>query len=120
MTVDEPDSAIKCLVGAQLAAVTFVRDYLQFSFDGPILNAYVWPTVCVDSSTYTIKSDGYRDELCKRINHDIVSAYVEQGKKLAMAFDDGSSIYISLLDDDRSGPEAAMLQSNGEGAWSVW
>jgi hypothetical protein len=35
------------LQGQELNGVTFIRDYIQFQFDGPVLNAYTLPTVVI-------------------------------------------------------------------------
>jgi hypothetical protein len=39
------DESLAHLENRDLSAVTFVRDYIQLHFDGPVLNAYVWPKI---------------------------------------------------------------------------
>jgi hypothetical protein len=111
---------LSCLEGKQLASVTFVRDYLQLGFDGPVFSAYVWPVVHVSGISYSISAPGYRDEICKRISRNVISADEIERKELVFNFDDGSSFVVSLRSEEREGPEAAMLQSNSELGWIVW
>jgi hypothetical protein len=108
------------LENAQLSAVTFVQDYVQLHFDGPYLNAYVWPTVKEPKKAFERDTPGYRDALCKRIGKLVVKAYEDAHERLVMQFADGVTLEVSLKEADREGPEAAMFQDPADKHWNVW
>jgi hypothetical protein len=111
------------LKGCDLSAVTFVRDYLQLQFDGssasPRLNCYVWPRVTASETTVTYSMPGYRDVLCGQIDKVVAGVAIEVDVIFRIFFADGSIIEMSLLPDDRTGPEALELQ-DGKGGFGVW
>ena len=119
MTTGEADTVLHRIEGQELDAVTFVRDYVQFHFEGPILNAYVWPVLHVGTELYSIGMRGYRDELCSRIGCTVRSA-TETGERVTLSLSDGSSMDISLRDEDRSGPEAFLLDDGAGQVWNIW
>ena len=41
-----------------LVGITFIRDYLQFLFDGPLLNVYTMPVVVFQGKTIHINENG--------------------------------------------------------------
>jgi len=57
------------IVGHQLSSVTFVQDYIQFAFDGPVLTTYTLPTGSVRSQDLKWAEAGYRDAICGEIAH---------------------------------------------------
>ena len=42
---------VEDLVGEELAAVAFVRDYVEFHFDGPVLTSLTDPIAVVDGES---------------------------------------------------------------------
>jgi hypothetical protein len=38
------------IIGSELGAITFVRDYIQLHFDGPTINAYTLPVAVVEGA----------------------------------------------------------------------
>jgi hypothetical protein len=111
------------LKGCDLAAVTFVRDYVQLRFDGdclsPRLNCFIWPRVTLCETTASSDMPRYRDILCAQIGKIVGGVTVEPDVIFRIFFEDGSMIEVSLLPDDRPGPEALELQA-GKGGWGVW
>ncbi|SCU75045.1 conserved hypothetical protein [Cupriavidus necator] len=118
-TEDEARDFLHRLEGHELGAVTFVRDYIQLHFEGPLLNAYVWPVVVAGNERYSPGMREYRDELCARIGC-MVSLAIEAKDVVAISFSDGSLMEISLRNEDRSGPEAILLDDGSGQVWSVW
>jgi len=114
----EKESALNLLIRRELGAVTFVRDYLQLHFDGPLLNTYVWPVIRTSGTSYSFEMQGYRDELCARIGCVVMA--VTEGECIAIEFGDGSVVEISLRLEDRVGPEAVLLDDGRGKVWSVW
>lgn len=113
-------TALETLNGCELASVVFVRSYLQLTFDGPTLNAYVWPTVIENGVTHAISETGYRDALCQQIGKRIVDAAKVGDEQIVLRFADGSKICFSLLEDDQTGPEAVLIEADGGKVWDVW
>ena len=70
----------------------------------------------------TLKSDmtGYRDALCGQIGKTVAFVREEHNDQLALLFEDGTTISISLKDEDRVCAEAAMLQADSGKHWNVW
>ena len=114
-----PERALEPIVGRELSAVVFVRDYVQFEFDGVGLTALNLPVIKVGEKTLSFGQPGYRDTLCERIGQAVRSACVEENEGILIDFEDGSTLSISLRSDDYSGPEAAIFH-NGPGETWVW
>jgi len=113
-------SLLTLLEGRQMAAVTFLRAYVQLLFDGPYLNAYTMPQVKLSDAVFHPKAPGYRDALCEQIGKTVIVTHEEPNKKLEIQFGDGTSIEISLKEEDRVCAEAAMLQADSGKRWNVW
>jgi hypothetical protein len=122
-TTQEGRLVLESLKGCELAAVTFIRDYLQLQFDGPSssphLNCLVWPRVTVAGTAVGSGMPGYRDILCGQIGKAVAGVTVEVDVMFRIFFADGSAISVSLSAEDRPGPEALVLQ-DGKGGFGVW
>lgn len=108
------------LVERELAGITFVRDYMQFLFDGPVLNAYTRPSVTTAKRVLGPSTPGYCDALCGLIGKRVTATHEEPNARIFIEFADGAYIEISLKDEDRVCAEAAMLQTGSPAEWSVW
>jgi hypothetical protein len=106
------------VVGRVLSSVTFVADYVQFDFNGPGLTAYTLPVVTVESGSLAWGESGYRDALCLQIGRHVKRAVADK-KHVAIFFEGGSAIRISLLDKDYRGPEALLFSLNSDRMWVV-
>jgi hypothetical protein len=116
------NACLREMVGLELAGITFIRDYVQFLFGGPILNVYTWPQVKIQERIISLADTGYRDGLCALINKKIILAYEDAEKEQIMiVFEGGNQLSVSLKDDDRTGPEAAEIYFRDKrGRWNVW
>lgn len=47
--------------GRELGAVTFVRDYVQLAFDGPMITAVTVPFLLMGENRFNWETPGYRD-----------------------------------------------------------
>jgi hypothetical protein len=120
-TPKSDETILKSLEGNRLSAVTFVlQDYLQLHFDGSLLNVYVWPRIRTGELALDRDTPGYRDALCRQIGKHVGAAIEEPNDKLVIQFVDGTIVEISLKEEDRNGPEAAMLQIDAGKRWNVW
>jgi hypothetical protein len=117
---DFKDASLAYLEGEELTAITFLRAYLQLHFSGAYLNAYVWPTIKMNTDTIDHHNAQYRNKLCECIGKTVSVAAAQPDEKLVILFDDGGSIEISLRRKDRTGEEAAMFQDGTGKLWEVW
>jgi hypothetical protein len=98
------------LVGEELATVTFVRDYVQLGFDGPLLTSLT-PLVVTDTSgRVTSGDDQFRNRLCDLIGKQVTGVDLRAEDALFIRFGDGSSVSLSLRADDYPGPEAVNFR----------
>jgi hypothetical protein len=119
MTREPNVSILDELKGRNLSAVTFVQDYLQLQFDGPLLNVFVWPRIIAPTITVNFGMPGYRDGLCAQIGKSVGGVAVAADVTFRLFFTDGSMIEVSLLPGARQGPEAVVFQ-DGKGSFAVW
>jgi len=91
------------MVGEQLGAVTFVQDYLQLQFGGPVLNVV---TVATPQGRARSGDDQFRNLLCSCIAKKVSRVAVTEQEALSIHLADGSSIFVSLRDQDYRCPEA--------------
>ena len=101
------------LVGLELSAVAFVRDYVEFHFDGPILRALSSPLIRTEGHESQFPDPGSRDALCTLIGQSVASVQVVwspdtvMGKeRIELALED-AMVVIPLDLDHRVGPESA-------------
>ncbi len=111
---------LKYLENRGLAGITFVRGYIQFLFDGPVLNVYTLPRVKTANEKFSPETPGYHDALCALIDKTVIATHEEPREKILIQFSDGASIEISLKEEDRVCAEAAMLQTGSAKDWNVW
>ena len=100
--------------GQELASVTFVQDYLQLDFNGPVLTLYIWPEVFRPEGSYGFGEPGYRDMLCDEISGTVSAASYEDAIALEIGFESGVIFRVSLRDADYLGPEAGQFLSGEE------
>jgi hypothetical protein len=121
-TVIEGDRAIELtiILGEQLSAVTFVQDYLQLHFDGPVLTLFVWPTIIADAGTFEQGTAGYKDQLCSMISRKVLRANAYNADRLQLEFVGGLSIIVPLGAQFRTTPESAILKDGLTDRWEYW
>ena len=122
MEAEAPDEA-RWLVGDELAAVIFVRDYIQLQFEGHMFNVNNPLSVEVGGTQLVPGEAGWRDALCARINQVVRAAETLDQQEIRIEFMDGAVFSVSLRLDDFTGPEAAVLFDDTPGPmsrWTVW
>ncbi len=114
---------IKSIERSELSSVIFIRDYIQFVFEGEkgnvILSAFSLPATEVINKKYDDQTPGWRDALCTLINKVVSTAVAVEGEDIKITFEEGDVLEISLREADKEGPEAAML-TNDEGEIYVY
>ena len=84
------------LVGEEISAVCFVRDYVEFHFDGPILRSLLNPIVCHDGVECRFPEAGSRDALCKLIGAVVHCINLQENHALKITMSDNLELIISL------------------------
>jgi hypothetical protein len=105
---------VQHLVGRRLNEVMFVRDYIQFDFDGLTLNAVTLPTIQVGRRQFTPGEAGYGNALSERIGQSVENASLRKGEVLRISFNDSGDLSISLRPTDHTESEVAVYASGGE------
>ncbi|WP_273066948.1 hypothetical protein, partial [Chloroflexus aurantiacus] len=90
------------LVDEELAAVCFVRDYVEFCFDGPILRALVPPILACDGTQITFPDPTSRDQLCALIGTTVQRVELQDDVAITLTFTSGHVLRIRLDDDARA------------------
>ena len=112
---------LKLLENLELAGITFIRDYIQFLFDGPVLNTYTLPQIKIDNDIISKFQSGYYDMLCSLIGKRIIYANEDKKEnKIVIRFEENISLTVSLRLDDRQCAEAVMLQMEQGMEWNIW
>lgn len=109
--------SIQALIGEEISAVSFVRDYVEFHFDGPILRALCNPKVTFDGQTKAFPEDGSRDWLCHLIGSRVIAVYVDDDQYIEVVTDHGA---LRINFDYSSLPEAAHFVPGIDQPIDVW
>ena len=104
------ESPLLRIVGQDLSAVAFVRDYVQLQFDGPLINVMSPITVQCGGVEARSGDVAFRNLICTQVSKEVVAANIEEGVCLRLEFVDGSTIALSLSPADYAGPEAVVVR----------
>jgi len=115
---NEDTNPVAILSSRKVESVTFIHDYIQLGFGSAGISVYVWPIIDISGSQLLPNSVGYKDALCERIGKEVIRAEVTK-QCLSISFEDNVVLLISLLLEDRQGPEAFELSSLSGGVWVV-
>lgn len=119
MKTEAPESAAFVLKNEELSAVAFVRDYVEFHFDGMILRALANPSLVREGQRFVFPAAGSRDALCSLISHVVASVSID-AERARFEFDNGAELSVSLDEKDRVGPEAMHFLREVGGPLEVW
>ena len=103
------------LRGNEISAVCFVRDYIEFHFDGPVWRCLADPTILSDRGTVGRDDPGYKDRLCDLIGLTVIGTTVEEDDFMQCDLSGGFTIRIGLKAEDRYLGEAANFPRNRTG-----
>lgn len=112
--------SIESIVGEQLSAVSFVQDYVEFHFDGPVVRALSNPTVRGPSVKATFPDKGSRDALCSAIGRIVRSVEVDDDHRAEIGLDGECVITIPLGADNHRGTEAMHFVAAPYSPVQVW
>lgn len=100
------------LVGLEVSAISFVRDYVEVLFDGPILRALSEPYGHWQDAQWRFPEPGAVDVMRRYIGSTVFS--VDERPERRLAFESSTAtasgvFFIPLDEESRVGPEAAHL-----------
>ncbi len=107
------------IVGEQLSAVSFVQDYVEFHFDGPVIRALSGPIVKENGETIRFPSPRSRDQLCSLIGRPVSSFELIEGLELRIRLG-GADLIVPLDAERTTGPEAMHFQDSLTSPVQVW
>jgi hypothetical protein len=103
-------SPFSVLIGEDLGGVVFVRNYLQLQFDAPTtLTVHTPLTIRSGGKEATSGQEVFANLLIGQINKVVIKVEVRNSDAIVLQFADGSTISVSLRDEDYAGPEAVVL-----------
>lgn len=110
MTQDVPGvaSARALLVGREVSAVCFVRDYVELHFDGPVVRALTAPFGLYGCQGWRFP-EGHSLDRMRSFVGKVVDGFVLVPDKYAQLSFGEHSFTIPLDEDSRSGPEALHI-----------
>jgi hypothetical protein len=103
-----------------VSAVCFVRDYVEFHFDGPLLRSLSNPLVTVGGRQHRFPDVGSRDALCRAIGETVTGLVIADGSAATLHMSGGCAIVIPLDKASLQGPEAMHFMPQLGGPLQVW
>jgi len=98
---------IESLLSEQLNAVSFVMDYVEFHFNGPVLRALSNPALDYQGHRVRFPDAGSRDALCTLIGSEVTSIDVRKHDRIELRTKQGHILTIPLDGASYRGAEAA-------------
>lgn len=95
------------LVGQDVDAVSFVRDYVEVRIDYSIVRALTAPSGTIDGIAWRLGDDGAADVMRRYIGRTVAQVEVSEDQRIMLTFDRDTWLEISLRPERRLGPEAA-------------
>lgn len=108
------------VIGQPVSSVCFVQDYVELSFDGPILRCLVGPTLKGNKLDMTFPENGSRDAICSLIGQVVQRLTLDDGVKLEVEFSSGLILTVPLDPKSRNGPESMHFVPRIGGPIQVW
>ena len=91
------------LISRDLSSIEFVRDYMQFRFDGPTLTVLNDPKIYSTGNTWSAGSPGYRDTLVELIGKRVQEIRFRDARDLVVVFDGDATLVVPLDAESRQG-----------------
>ncbi|GGS88073.1 hypothetical protein GCM10010286_11010 [Streptomyces toxytricini] len=114
------------LTGLEVSAVSFVRDYVELHFDGPVLRVFSHPRGVYGGREWRFPAPGSSDLMRCYIGKTVNGGEVDPDRVIALHF--GEHRFVIPLDcESSSGPESANLvgvdedgRTSVRGGFWVW
>ena len=88
------------LIGREVSGVAFVRDVVEFAFDGVVLRCDADPCVVIGEATYRFPKPGSRDALCLIIGSTVRDVALIDGRQFEFATSNGCRVRIPLAEGE--------------------
>lgn len=105
------------LPGEELSAVSFVRDYVELIFDGPILRCLAPPHIEARGGEARFPGPRSRDLLCQLIGLRVIS-FEHSDDQLSLSFEGGQRVLVPQRWSS-GGPEVAHFVPSRSGRLDV-
>lgn len=116
-TADDLAAPLQLLVGREISAVCFVRDYVELHFDGPVLRALANPF-----NLYGCRGWRFPEGQSPVVMLSYIGTVIDHCELVPdryLAVDSGEHRFAIPLDEDsRTGPEAVHLVGIDESGWT--
>lgn len=106
--VGDSDGGLQQLMGLEVSAVSFVRDYVELHFDGPVLRALSDPSGVYGGAAWQFPEPGSLD-LMRRYIGETVDGYEEDPERILTLHLGEHRFDIPLDDGSSMGPESAHM-----------
>jgi len=111
-------SALQTLIGKPLTSAEFVHDYFQLRFPDEYLLAYNHAVLKhANHKTSLTDPTTFFQELSTCVGRLVVQTQALEGEHVTIAFDNSSSLQISLRDEDYRSPEAIQFRDASGLLW---
>lgn len=111
---------LRSLIGEELNAVSFVMDYVELHFNGPVVRCIADPVVSDDKRSWRFPEPGSRDALCSLIGTALSALDFEEAEYLGLGFADSRRITIPLNEEARHHGEAVHYVPGINQPITVW
>lgn len=120
------DDSLQLLMGLEVSAVSFVRDFVELHFDGPVLRALSDPLGVYGGREWRFPEPGSMELMRCYIDSTVDGFELDPDRILALHF--GQHRFVIPLDSDSSGgPESAHMvgvdkrgRTSPRGGFWVW
>jgi hypothetical protein len=91
--------SMKVINGEPVSAISFVMDYVEVHFNGPVLRCIANPTVVSPGEDTTFPEPGSRDRLCELIDRSLERVRCASGPTVVLDFSEGWELRIPFSAD---------------------
>ncbi|WP_329243582.1 hypothetical protein OG223_06290 [Streptomyces sp. NBC_01478] len=112
-SANDSNDPLHLLMGLEVSAVSFVRDYVELHFDGPVLRALSDPMGVYGGREWRFPAPGSMELMRCYIGRTVDGFELDPERILALGF--GEHRFVVPLDSDNGwGPESAHMIGVGE------
>ncbi|MGX9882601.1 hypothetical protein [Streptomyces sp. NPDC002276] len=107
-SANDPDNPLHLLMGLEVSAVSFVRDYVELHFDGPVLRALSDPMGVYGGRDWRFPAPGSMELMRRYIGRTVDGFELDPERILALSFGEHRFV-VPLASDNAQGPESAHM-----------
>jgi hypothetical protein len=111
---------IEDLVGGEISAVSFVADYMELHFHGPVLRALVAAILETPAGQWVFPEPGSREAMCNLIGATVAEVLVDDDQFIQIRCENGMVFTIPFEIAFRVDSEAAHFVTGRNRSIAVW